>query len=79
MKVELKVYEGIRYANKRTKIATKVYDIIGYRIISGEEAKQIESETDADGVDEYHEYLELIFADGTVATFRNSHVNLFIY
>ena len=44
-------------------------------IEGGEEAAEIES----DGlIDEHHEYLVLHFNNGTQATFRNSHVDMFI-
>lgn len=47
------------------------WDIIN----GGEEAEEIE----ANGlVDEHHEYLILHFNDGTQATYRNSHVDMFI-
>lgn len=52
----------------------KSWDLIS----GGEEAKQVESETDSSNYDEYKEYLVLHFEDGSSATFRNSHVDLFI-
>lgn len=47
-------------------------------IEGGAEAEEIERETDADGIDEYHEYLVLHFKNGLTSTYRNSHVTLFI-
>lgn len=47
-------------------------------IEGGKEAGEIESHTDASGIDENHEYLVLNFTDGNTGTFRNSHVDMFI-
>ena len=59
---------------KKEYTGVKAWDIIE----GGKEAEAIEAETDANSVDEYHEYLVLHFEDGTQATFRNSHVTMFI-
>lgn len=52
----------------------KAWDIIE----GGKEAEEIEAETDASGIDENHEYLVLHFENGEAATFRNSHVDMFL-
>lgn len=78
--VTIYVYDGDKYTN-----ATKEEKEVSYTgltawdiIEGGEEAEEIESMTDASGVDEHHEYLVLHFNDGTTATFRNSHVDMHI-
>lgn len=45
-------------------------------IEGGPEAEEIEQ---SGLVDEYHEYLVLHFEDGSTATFRDSHVDMFIH
>lgn len=78
--IKLYLHEATKYeaaADDEIKVeytGVKAWDIIE----GGEEAAQIESETDASNVDEYHEYLVLHFEDGSQATFRNSHVDMFI-
>lgn len=75
MKVEARVYKNMKYTATEKPIRVQ-YNIIGFRVAIGEEAKLIEAETDASGVDENHEYLILNLVGGETATFRNSHVDL---
>ena len=54
------------------------YEVEFWEIVSGEDAAQIEAETDYSCIDEAHEYLVLHLTNGEVATFRNSHVFMFV-
>ena len=75
MKVEVCVYSESKY-EKTSKIIAKVeYEISGYEVtkIPASEILKVFDETD-----EYNEYLILTMKDGETATFRNSHVDLFI-
>ena len=76
--VELFVTEGLKWEDPE-EIRVEYKGVASWDIISGgTEAEEIEAETDADGIDEYHEYLVLHFENGNTATFRNSHVDMFI-
>lgn len=83
--VELHVYDNCKYTTKRAElgegeIVVRYTGVKSYSIIEGgKEAEAIESITDISGIDEYHEYLVLHFANGTTSTFRNSHVNMFLF
>lgn len=67
-------YEGMKVDHEVEYTGVTSWDIIE----GGDEAAEIESMTDASGVDENHEYLVLHFENGTEGTFRNSHVEMFI-
>lgn len=79
--VVLNVFNETKYmANADEKIEVKYKGVKAWSVISGgKEAEAIESIVDADGIDENHEYLVLHFEDGTTSTFRNSHVDMFIW
>ena len=73
------ITEGVKWtkgAGERTKV--EYTGVKAWSIITGEEAEEIEGNTDGSGIDENHEYLVLHFADGYEATFRNSHVDMFL-
>lgn len=78
MTVKIKMYDGVKYDMASKKVAEKVYEIQGYKIIcGGAEAEEIESMTDGNSIDEYHEYLVLDLGNDETATFLNSHVDMF--
>ena len=78
IKVIVKVYDGVKYDIK-SKVANRVeYDIAGFKVVcGGKEAEEIESMTDSNSADDYHEYLVLDLGNGETATFRNSYVDMF--
>ena len=76
--IAIYLFEDTKYkshpdANEHKTVYTGVtaWDIIE----GGQEAEEIEQ---FGLVDEYHEYLVLHFEDGSTATFRNSHVDMFV-
>jgi len=79
--IELEVFDGNKYADDFNELAGKKVKYTGVKawsIINGEDADKIEAESDGTCIDENHEYLILQFADGDTATFRNSHVDMWI-
>ena len=80
--VTLEIHEGCKYTAEKiedlgesTEIEYK--GIKSWSIIEGgEEAKAIEMVYGIE--DEFHEYLIIELLDGTMATFRNSHVDMFL-
>ena len=79
MNVKLKIYDGCKYTNICNKVKEVLYtNIKGFEVVTGKRAEQISSETDASSIDPYNEYLIVYLEDDSTATFRNSHVDLFI-
>lgn len=75
----LDVYENPKYESNASIRKITYNGVKSWSIIEGgDEALEIERDTDESGIDENHEYLTLNFIDGTSATYRNSHVDLFI-
>lgn len=79
MKVKVKVYDEVKYSPTSEKVAEVEYDgVKGFDVVSDPATvEEIENCTDANSIDEYHEYLILYFENGETSTFRNSHVDLF--
>lgn len=78
--VKLYIHEATKYeAPEDDEIKVEYTGVKAWSIIEGgQEAEEIEANTDASGIDENHEYLILHFEDGSEATFRNSHVDMFL-
>jgi len=79
--VKVIMFDGNKYTDSNLGKEREVNytGLTSWDVISGgEEASELEAQTDAESVDENHEYLVLHFNDGTAATFRNSHCDLFI-
>ena len=80
--VELHMYEDVKYETyaKLDKVITyEAGRISSFEVLSGEKAEEFEKEIDESSFDEYHEYLILYFSGSDdVASFRNSHVDMFV-
>ena len=73
------ITENVKYLGNPGEETTVTYTgLTQWSIISEEDALEIEADLNENEKDEYHEYLVLEFNDGTTATFRNSHVDMFI-
>ena len=79
--IKLYIHEATKYeAEDDDSIEVSYTRVKAWDIISGgKEAEEIEASTDASGVDENHEYLVLHFENGETGTFRNSHVDMFVW
>lgn len=78
--VEIEIHEQVKYFDQSEELPRVQYsDVVSFEVIHGEAAAQIEAETDGSCIDEYHEYLVLSFSNGETSTFRNSHVDMFIF
>ena len=79
MKVSVKIYDGVKYFGESEVVAVHTYtDVESWKVVAGgREAEEVEKEFIGNDLDEFQEYLILSFADGTTATFRNSHTDLF--
>lgn len=76
--VRLAVYDKCKYDRTSKMLTVAEYkDVEFWVVVSGADAEMIAAETDADGQDDYNEYLELHLANGDVSTFRNSYVDMF--
>lgn len=79
--VELTVFKECKYDTVWTgeEIESRAARLIidSWDIVDGEDAEDLEAETDGSCIDEYHEYLVLHLASGGTSTYRNSHVDMF--
>ena len=75
--VTLTVYEGCKYTTLEEPTKIEYKGIKSWSIISGGiEADALEMVYGIE--DEFHEYLIIELLNGTMATFRNSHVDMFL-
>lgn len=78
MNVKIKRYDKPKYDKEAVKVEELFYNgVVSFLVVSGAGARQIEAQTDELSEDPYHEYLVIMFEDGTTATFRNSYVDMF--
>ena len=76
---KLEIFDKSKYETTEAGKIVEYTGVKAWTIVSlGPEAEAIEALTDESGVDENHEYLILHFTDGSSATFRNSHVDMWI-
>ena len=78
-KVTLYLTEDVKWeARDEDETSITYTGLVSWSIVSGEDAAEIEKDLATEELDECNEYLVLEFNDGTTATFRNSHVDMFI-
>ena len=78
MKVKLKIYNGVKY-NPQSKIISEiVFNIKGYKVLSGKKATKVGKQRNENSRDKYNEYLIITLDSGEKLTFCNSLVDMFI-
>ena len=78
MTIKIKGYNETKYEAEEKAFEITYSKVADFKVIAGDQAKEIEDNCDEEMVDEYGEYLVITFEDGETSTFRNSHVDLFI-
>ena len=81
VRAEVRIYEAPRnVALFADEDFSRIYydDVLYWRIISGPEARKLERNLSPSELDEFHTYCRIYFADGSKATYRNSHISLII-
>lgn len=78
--VIVKLYNKSKYEANSKKVAEVEYEIVGFGIYNGSDIDSDEYDdiVNNDMVDEYDEYLRLWLSHNDSATFRNSHVSMFL-
>lgn len=78
-KVKLYTYKECKYTEDITEeIETTYKGLKSWSIITEPTEEEEKEFIENNMVDEFHEYLILNFEDGSTASFRNSHCDLFI-
>ena len=78
MNVKLKFYDDVKY-NPQSKIIHEiVYNIKGYKVLTGKKATKLGRQRNEDSRDKYNEYLIITLDNGEKLTFCNSLVDMFI-
>lgn len=75
--VRLYITRGLKWED-RDEMEVTYTGLTKWSIVNGDDAIEIEKDFSEGEWDECHEYLILEFNDGTTATFRNSHVDMFV-
>lgn len=77
-KVDVQIFEGSKYSDEDYVEKIQYTGLTSWDIITDEDAEELEAGM-GELIDENHEYLVLHFEDGKTATFRNSHVAMYIW
>jgi len=76
--IRIECFKRLKYVETKPSFVMQYSGLTSWDVVDGDEAKELEAHTDGSCVDENHEYLVLHFEDGSDATFRNSHTDMFI-
>ena len=78
MNVKLKFYDDVKY-NPQSKIIHEiVYNIKGYKVLSGKKATKVGKQRNENSRDKYNEYLIITLNSGEKLKYCNSLVDMFI-
>lgn len=76
-KVKVLIFKENKYNSNEIINELTYNDLVSWKILKDEHAKEIEDSLIDEEKDLYHEYLVLQFDDGSQATFNNSEVEMY--
>ena len=76
--LKVRVYDRCKYDPKSVKLSDTILTEVDHiEVVSGEDAEDVELHLHSWQIDEYAEYVVVVFEDESTVTFKNSYVDVF--